>query len=342
MVIKNYIIKLCSRIMIRSNDSSKVRKYIYNIRGILMKWQALALILLLGLAQGYPLHASNGIVDCTIFGAFKNPWTAGDVNADRYMILNVDLGLMRANANDSAPIKAVYSLTDGNDRVYRNAQDLTKDLGPKRSLIGFVVPKEAIPKTLTIDPSANVADGEQFSLSFNELTNSTNENVTMIYYGVLRSSLYDNRKNIEFDIGIANNGTKKLPISANNFTLVDQWDWRYSGSKQNNVNRQGFPTIDLPPNGSMRSRLVFGPLSSLSRPVKLVYAYSNNSSLSLNIDSEGGLHSGDNAPQSCNECAKAQEDKTTLAGSIKATKARLAKVRENLAGDETKGENDEL
>ena len=307
-----------------------------------MKWQALALILLLGLAQGYPLHASNGIVECTIFGAFKDPWTSGDANADRYMVLNVDLGLVRSNASDSAPVKAVYSLTDGNDRVYKNAQDLTRDLGPKRSLISFVVPKEAIPKTLTIDPSTNVADGEQFSLSFNELTNSTNGNVTMIYYGVLRSNLNNNRKNIEYDIGIANNGTKKLPISANNFTLVDQWDWRYSGSKQYDVNRQAFPAIELPPNGSIRSRLVFGPLSALSRPVKLVYAYSNNSSLSLDIDSEGGLHSSDIAPKSCQECANAQEDKTTLSGSIKATKARLAKVRESLTGNETRKGNDEL
>jgi hypothetical protein len=340
LIVKIYIVKLCLRLLIRSKIAKRY-KNIYNIRGVLMRWQVLVLMLLLGLAQGYPLHASNGILESTVFGAFKDPWTSGDANADRYMVLVVDLGLMRDNASDSAPIKAVYSLTDGNDRVYRNEPGLTRDIGPRRSLIGFVVPREAIPKTLTIDPSAFAGDGEQFSVLFNELTNSTNGNVTMIYYGVLRSALSNNRKNIEFDIGIANNGTEKLPLSAKNFTLVDQWDWIYSGSKQYDSYSPAFPTTVLPPNGSIRSRLVFGPLSPLSRPVKLVYAYSNNSTLSLDIDSEGGLHSGDASPQSCSECAKAQEDKT-LAGSIKATKARLAKVRESLTGNETSKGNDEL
>jgi len=299
-----------------------------------MRWQALALFMMLvpGIAQGYPLHGSNGEVNCTIFGTFKDPWATGNADADRYAVLNVDLSLTRVNASDSAFIQATYSLTDGNDRVYKTSPEYTKDFGFGRKLIGFVVPTETIAKSLTVDLSSDPTGGEQFSIPFPGLSNSSNGKVTLLYYGVLRSWMESNKRTFEFDIGITNNGTTKLPLSAENFSLVDQWGWKYASKAYDIYGRKGIRTTELEPNGTLRSGLVFSPLSPLTRPVELIYEYSSNSSLALNIDSEAGLLSNITAAQSCDECRGSQNEPApgTLAGSIKATKARLAKVKGNI------------
>ncbi len=188
-----------------------------------MKWQALVLMLIIGLAQGYPLLGGNGILNCTVFGAFKDPWTTDNLDASKYVVLNVDLSLLRANASNSTPFKADYRLTDGNDRVFQNSPDYTRELLAGRSLIGFVVPRETIAKSLAVIPSAGTYGGGQFSIPFSELANASNGKVTLVYYGVLGSGSASNRKTIEFDVGLHNNGTSKLPLSAGNFSLVDQW-----------------------------------------------------------------------------------------------------------------------
>ena len=61
--------------------------------------------------------------------------------------------------------------------------------------------------------------------------------------------------------------------------------------------------------------------------MELVYRYSNNSSLTMNIDPEAGLVSAIPDKKSCIDCESPKEDASSLAGSIKATKARLAKVK---------------
>ncbi len=311
-----------------------------------MRWLAVALFVMLvpGIAQEYPLHGSNGIINCTIFGTFKDPWSTGNADADRYAVLNVDLSLTRANVSDGTPILAAFSLTDGNDRVYKTSPEYTRDFQSGRRLIGFVVPTETIAKSITVDLSSDPTNGDQFSVLFPELSNASSGNVTLLYYGVLRSWIESNKKTFEFDIGITNNGTTKLPLSANNFSLVDQWGWKYSSKEYDIYGRKGIQSTELEPNGTLRSGLVFSPLSPLTRPVKLVYEYSNNSSLALNIDSEAGLHSEIATAQSCNECNNAGNEPApgTLAGSIKATKARLAKVKGNITDSSPPAGRDEI
>ncbi|MGB7570876.1 MAG: hypothetical protein WBL87_03880, partial [Methanothrix sp.] len=64
-----------------------------------MKWKALALILLLlpASALGFPLQSSNGVVNCTIFGTFKDPGFAGYTSSDSNSVLVVDASLTRTN-----------------------------------------------------------------------------------------------------------------------------------------------------------------------------------------------------------------------------------------------------
>jgi hypothetical protein len=308
----------------------------HNVEPEKMRWMRrlayvlLTALILFGIGGGYPLQGSNGAVNCTIFGIFKDPWSTGNINADRYSVLNIDLSLTRANnSSDITPIPAAFSLTDGNDRVYRMSPEYTREFQFGRRLIGFMVPKETIAKGLTVDLSANRAGGEQFTIPFPGLSNSSDLLVTLLYYGVLNSWTDSNKRTFEFDISVSNNGTKKLSLGARNFSLIDQWGWRYSGRDRDSYGRTGFPAVVLEPNQTIRSGLLFSSLSPLSRPVELVYQYSGNRSLAINIDSEAGLDSRVAAPQSCDECGSPSQEPapSSLAGSIKASKARLAKVK---------------
>jgi hypothetical protein len=295
---------------------------------------ALLLILVLGTSRGYPLHAGNGVVNCTIYGAFKDPWSTANANAASYAVLNVDLSLEWTNSSNSSgksSISASYSLTDGNDRVYKASPDYRRELQTSRRLIGFVVPKEAIAKSLTVDLSQDPKAGDQFSIPFAEVVNSSNGKVTLQYYGITRTWADSNKKTIELDVSVKNNDTRKLFLNAANFSLVDQWGWRYESQEYDHYGRKGLSATNLEPNGTIRSGIVFSSLSPLSRPAKLLYLYSNNSSLSLDIDPEAGLKDNVAASKQCATCSNAQEssDTSSLAGSIKATKARLAKVKKD-------------
>ncbi|RQW81215.1 MAG: hypothetical protein EHM14_01845 [Methanothrix sp.] len=304
---------------------------------------ALLIIFSIGLVSGYPLHGSNGAINCTIFGSFKDRWDSGNANADLYAVLHIDTSLVRVNASDIRPIQASYTLTDGNDRLYSYRADYTEELQQGRRLIGFVVPVETIIKSLTVDLGKDPSGGEQFTIPFPEVSNSSNANVTLLYYGVLRSWTTSNKKTIEFDIGVINNDTTKLPLDERNFSLIDQWGWKYGSVKYDAYGRKGIVARELKPNETLRTGLIFSPISLLSRPVELIYQYSNNSSLAVNVDTEEGLCSRTPQEKECTDCATAGEEAapSTLAGSIKASKARLAKVKGNITeGSENKGRDD--
>jgi hypothetical protein len=287
-------------------------------------------MLALSLAKGYPLQGSNGAVNCTVFGAFKNQFTPGDLNAGKNIIFNLDVGLARTNATDNSTVKATYMLIDGNDKAYGTREDLSRDLQPGRWVLGFVVPKEAVAKSLIVDP-VKPDDGDQFIIPFESLINSSNGKATLLYYGVLSTKSELNRRSIEFDIGVHNNDTKKLPVSWKNFSLIDQWGWKYDSKAYNKYSGDGFQAIELLPNQTIRSSILFSYLSPLSRPVKLAYEYNNSSSMVIDIDPERGIRSlSVSSSESSAGEPQPDADPATLAGSIKASKARLAKVRENL------------
>jgi len=293
---------------------------------------ALTLMLALALAKGYPLQGSNGAVNCTVFGAFKNQFTPGDLNAGKNIIFNLDVGLVRTNATDNSSLKATYTLIDGNDKPYATREDYSKDLQPGRWVLGFVAPKEAVAKSLIVDP-IKPEDGDQFIIPFEELINSSNGKVTLRYYGILSTKSEPNRRSMEFDIGMSNNDTTRLSVSWTNFSLIDQWGWKYDSKAYNKYNGEGFQAVELLPNQTVRSGILFNHLSPLSRPVNLVYKYNNSSSIIIDIDPERELRSNTSSSLECGEGgsqSQPEADPTTLAGSIKASKARLAKVRENL------------
>ena len=248
-------------------------------------------------------------------------------------MFNVDLSLTRINASDKTPIPAVYSLTDGNDRVFKMSKGYTKELQPDRWLIGFAVPRETIARNLIVSFSKENVSGEQFLIYFPRLINSSNDNVSLLYYGVLRSWTDSNKRNIVLDIAVTNNGTNKLPLYAQNFTLKDQWGWKYTASAYDLTGNKGISKAVLEPNGTIRSGLIFSSLSPLSRPVELDYRYSDGLSLALDIDPESGLCSSKTLING-NECNSTEEQdaQANLAGSIKASKGLLDKPTGKVAG----------
>jgi hypothetical protein len=153
----------------------------------------------------------------------------------------------------------------------------------------------------------------------------------MVYYGITGFRMDTSKKSLRLDVSVTNNGTANLPLSAKNFSLIDQWGWKYGSKEYDSLTREGISAAVLPPNGTMRAGLFFTSLSPLSRPVELVYKRSPTESLSLNIDPERGSAIINSSRECCPECYPPQSaDSANLAGSIKATKSRLAKVRQDL------------
>lgn len=297
-----------------------------------IRWLALVLIgiLLLGSVQSFPLYGNDGMVNCTVFGAFKVPFTPGDFNADKNIMYNMDVALAMNNSSDSTLVdNATFTLVDGNDRVYPLRLEYTRDLQPGRRMLGFMVPKEAVAKSLIIDPSAIIPDGDPFIIDFGNTINASNGNVSLIYYGPVGTKVDSNRKSLNFDVGVTNNGTKKLYVCSKNFTLVDQWGWKYQSKEYNRYSQEGFPAKTLVPNETLRTQVSFTYLSPLSRPSKLVYDYSSRVPIIIDIDKVEGQ--GVNATSIESSSGGADEPApTTLAGQIKASKARLAKTKKNL------------
>jgi len=295
-----------------------------------MIWRALVLAALIGSAVGYPLYGDNGLLNCSIYGSYKEPLSMDNINYDRYMILDLDLSLRWSNAGIGST-RAVYTLMDRNDRSYMMSPQYTRSLQQNRWLISFVVPTEAIPKSLVVDPSSDPNGGKPYSLDFPEPINASDGNATMVYYGITGFRMDTSKKSLRLDVSVTNNGTANLPLSAKNFSLIDQWGWKYGSKEYDSLTREGISAAVLPPNGTMRAGLFFTSLSPLSRPVELVYKRSPTESLSLNIDPERGSAIINSSRECCPECCPPQSaDSANLAGSIKATKSRLAKVRQDL------------
>lgn len=297
-----------------------------------MRWMALvamgALISLAAVAVGYPFHAGNGAINCTVYSGFKLPFTPGNPNADRNIQLYLDTGTSWNNSSYADISGVVYTLVDGNDRLYQLDPYLTTSLQPGRRLLGFLVPKEAVAKRLIVDPSGNPDGGGLFNVDLGWVLNASDRNVTILYYGVIGSVLDSNRKSITIDIGITNNMTGRLNLSPENFTLLDQWGWVYRSADV-------FERKMLEPNETLRTSLGFKWLSPQSRPAELVYRYSGGDPLVIeiepvrgnetNLEDEGATEPGTDSGTTCGSCSQA-ENSGTVSGKVAEAKARLSGV----------------
>ena len=95
--------------------------------------------------------------------------------------------------------------------------------------------------------------------------------MTLLYYGVLRS--WTELQSKDYCIGHSRDQQRndEIALDAQNFTLKDQWGWKYDSKEYDIYGKKGISAMVLEPNRTIRSGLIFSSLSPLSRPVELVY-----------------------------------------------------------------------
>jgi hypothetical protein len=310
-----------------------------------MRSIALAIILVLafGCAQGYPLHGENEAVNCTLFGITKEPIPLQDPNATfQEYTLNLDVGLIGTR-------NATFELVDSKNNVLRPDLSRSRALQPGRQILTFVVPKDALFKLFKVTPS----DGKPISINWWKTPKKIKGDIILRYYGIVGFRINPNEQSAAFEVGIQNNGTTNVPISPENFTLLDQWGWPY-------YSIEGFSPSYLDAKKSTKVRINFSSLSPQSRPATLIYDYLTNNQMAFDLDKETGplsdaLVYGINAPLPAtppavvestptiqpsqaavqnnltggnvsNQKSTAKENVLSLKDQINATKERLGKI----------------
>ncbi len=212
---------------------------------------ALMLALALGTAQATPLQGGDGNATVVLFGATRTPLE--DENATQE-ILKVDVGLMGAE-------NATYQLVDDHNNIY--LPGLYKPLSSGKQTVYFLTTKDSLFKLLNVTP----AGGKPIYINWWATPKGSNDRMVLRYYGITDWLINPDEQGIVVQVRVQNNGTQKLIVSPENFTLMDQWGWPYRPTL-------GFdPEIVEPQKPTSRVLLGFTGISLLSRPVALAYDY---------------------------------------------------------------------
>ncbi|MCX6679900.1 MAG: hypothetical protein NTX42_06015 [Methanothrix sp.] len=209
----------------------------------------LMLALALGTAQATPLQGSDGNATVVLFGATRTPLE--DENATQE-ILKVDVGLMGTE-------NATYQLVDANNNIY--LPGLYKPLSSGKQLVYFLVPKDSLFKLINATPES----GKPININWWATPKGSNDRMVLRYYGITDWLINPDEQGIVVQVRVQNNGTQKLIVSPENFTLLDQWGWPYRPTL-------GFDAETIEPKKpTSRVLLGFTGISLLSRPVALAY-----------------------------------------------------------------------
>jgi hypothetical protein len=210
---------------------------------------ALLLALTLGTAQATPLQGSDGNATVVLFGATRTPLE--DENATQE-ILKVDVGLMGTE-------NATYQLVDADNNIY--LPGLYKPLSSGKQTVYFLTTKDSLFKLLNVTPKG----GAPIYINWWATPKGSNDNLIVRYYGITDWLINPDEQGIVVQVRVQNNGTQKLIVSPENFTLMDQWGWPYRPTL-------GFDQqIVMPGNATDRVLLGFTGISLLSRPAALAY-----------------------------------------------------------------------
>lgn len=228
---------------------------------------ALTALFALGVAQGYPLQGGNGATNCTIFGFIKGPLD----NSSQDSVLKVDVGI-------TTPDNVTYQVMDDKDTLYTADSTLSEQLQPGRSIQAFVVPKAVrVFKLFKAVP----ASGSPITINWWKTPKESNEDLVIRYYGVVDYDLSAERESYIYEIGLGNNGTKNIPVSPENFTLLDQNGWDY-------YTGYGFSPMVIEAGKAIRVRLSFTDLSPLSIPRALVFDAFGRSPIAIDFRKDYG------------------------------------------------------
>jgi len=226
---------------------------------------ALLLALTATAAWAAPLQGSDGNATVVLFGSTRTP--LADENATQE-ILKVDIGLVNTE-------NATYELVDQNDKTY--SPGLFKTLQEKRHLVYFLVPQDDLFKLIRVTP----AGGKTFNINWWATPKSANGDVVVRYYGICDWLINSDEQGVVVQLRVANNGTKDLYLTPENFTLLDQWGWPY------------LPTLGFDPEmiapqaaSSDRVKVGFTGISLLSKPAALAYDYGSSGQIVVNLEND--------------------------------------------------------
>jgi hypothetical protein len=252
---KMYIIEWQMQAIVLNSPSHERKKEIRDNRfngGIQMKIIVLALLLALafGTAQAVPLQGSDGNATVVLFGATRTP--LADENSTQE-ILKVDVGLIGAE-------NATYQLVDADNNIY--LPGLYKPLSSGKQTVYFLTTKDSLFKLLNVTPSG----GKPIYINWWATPKGSNSNLIVRYYGITDWLINPDEQGIVIQVRVQNNGTQKIIVSPENFTLMDQWGWPYRPTL-------GFDPEIVEPQEATTSRVLLGftGISLLSRPAALAY-----------------------------------------------------------------------
>lgn len=224
---------------------------------------ALVAAVLLGTSQAYPIQGGNGVVSSVIFDGFKNPIEDSPGNST----LSLDIGITRG-------INVSFELMDDQDHVYLPDVNLSSPLQPGRLLLVYIIPTNSSTVALNVTPDV----GGSFLMTWDDPVKYTNGIANFRFHGLSQWQIASIGQVQSMEISLSNNGTSgDLIMSPDNFTIVDQWGWRYFAD-------QDFEPVTLTPKTKMRADVTFSALSPRSRPVLVQYDYSTDHSISIYLE----------------------------------------------------------
>ena len=131
--------------------------------------------------------------------------------------------------------------------------------------------------------------GDPFSIEWTGVPEVKDSSLYMKFYGIKFQDIQhssDRRAGIMsdamIDVKIKNNGTVKQRISNDQFEVVDQFGFTYTGRGETNSISAPVAPVDLMPGESVRFNVVIEYISPLSRPIYLKHT-SFGSNLTMDI-----------------------------------------------------------
>ncbi len=224
-------------------------------------WPSVVFLLFLAVSSAYPLQGSNGVVNCVIFDGHKGFY---DINNS---LLYLDVGISRG-------VNATFEVVDQNNNTYPVDLKLSKALQPGRFSLVFMVPRTSTIASLNVIPEGS----NPFAIMWDKPIKYTNGMANFRFYGINDWLLSNTSQTITMDISLSNNATEgDILMGPENFTLVDQWGWRYFADVT-------FSPVVVPPKSIMRTEITFSSMSPRSRPVLLEYDFDTDHLIQIPLD----------------------------------------------------------
>jgi hypothetical protein len=284
-----------------------------------MKYIALVVLLALSLgwAQAVPLQGGNGNATAVLFSAVRAPLASNETGL---VGLELDLSLIGSE-------EARFELVDSKDAVYEPA--FTGSLQHGRQLLIFKVPENALFKQLKVVPPS----GEPFSINWWDTPKSTKDDMVLRYYGVMDWLVTPGiQQAIVHQVSLFNS-TSPIPVTLDNFTLLDQWGWPYT------------PTdIETFPNG--RINLIFSGISPLSSPRYLAYEYTGPDEILIDLENDLQQLSdekvyGTNAtrPATPPQPAEVKQPPASIVSQNQTSQQKISTLKEDIAASKSRLQN---